>query len=130
MNLFCCYFGVLFVLCVCVWFFVCLFLFGFFVVFFFSRGRVSLYSPSCPVTHSVDQAGFELRNPPASASRVLGLKARAAAVQHKLIISSYSTFRSLAKDFRQGIRLLYLKRFSLHILWPYKLLHVAVVLLG
>ena len=25
--------------------------------------------------HSVDQAGLELRNPPASASRVLGLKA-------------------------------------------------------
>jgi hypothetical protein len=28
-----------------------------------------------PGTHSVDQAGLELRNPPASASRVLGLKA-------------------------------------------------------
>jgi hypothetical protein len=34
-----------------------------------------LYSPGCPGTHSVDQAGLELRNPPASASRVLGLKA-------------------------------------------------------
>ena len=31
-------------------------------------------SPGCPGTHSVDQAGLELRNPPASASRVLGLK--------------------------------------------------------
>jgi hypothetical protein len=30
--------------------------------------RVSLYSPGCPGTHSVDQAGLELRNPPASAS--------------------------------------------------------------
>jgi hypothetical protein len=39
------------------------------------RDRVSLYSPGCPGTHSVDQAGLELRNPPASASRVLGLKA-------------------------------------------------------
>jgi hypothetical protein len=29
----------------------------------------------CPGTYSVDQAGLELRNPPASASRVLGLKA-------------------------------------------------------
>jgi hypothetical protein len=28
----------------------------------------------CPGTHFVDQAGLELRNPPASASRVLGLK--------------------------------------------------------
>jgi hypothetical protein len=50
-------------------FFVCLFLS--FLVF---RDRVSLYSPGCAGTHSVDQAGLELRNPPASASRVLGLK--------------------------------------------------------
>jgi hypothetical protein len=42
---------------------------------FFSRDRVSLYSPGCPGTHFVDQAGLELRNPPASASQVLGLKA-------------------------------------------------------
>jgi hypothetical protein len=39
------------------------------------RDSVSLYSPGCPGTHSVDQAGLELRNLPASASRVLGLKA-------------------------------------------------------
>jgi hypothetical protein len=38
------------------------------------QDRVSLYSPGCPGTHFVDQAGLELRNPPASASRVLGLK--------------------------------------------------------
>ena len=44
------------------------------LVFVF-RDRVSLYSPSCPGTHSVDQAGLKLRNPPASASQVLGLKA-------------------------------------------------------
>ncbi|GAB1286311.1 Protein SCAI [Apodemus speciosus] len=36
--------------------------------------RVSLCSPGCPGTYSVDQAGLELRNPPASASQVLGLK--------------------------------------------------------
>jgi hypothetical protein len=36
--------------------------------------RVSLYSPGCPGTHFVDQAGLELRNLPASASWVLGLK--------------------------------------------------------
>jgi hypothetical protein len=46
--------------------------FFFFLVF---RDRVSLCSSGCPGTHSVDQAGLELRNPPASASRVLGLKA-------------------------------------------------------
>jgi hypothetical protein len=63
----------------------------FFVVFFWFWGfwgvvlfvclfvcfqdRVSLFSPGCPGTHFVDQAGLELRNPPASASQVLGLKA-------------------------------------------------------
>jgi hypothetical protein len=44
-----------------------------FVCFVF-RDRVSLYSPSCPGTHFVDQAGLKLRNPPVSASQVLGLK--------------------------------------------------------
>jgi hypothetical protein len=38
------------------------------------RGRVSLWSPGWPGTHSVDQAGLELRNPSASASQVLGSK--------------------------------------------------------
>jgi hypothetical protein len=38
------------------------------------RDRVYLYNPGCPGTHFVDQAGLELRNPPASASQVLGLK--------------------------------------------------------
>jgi hypothetical protein len=52
--------------------FVCFVLFCF-VLFF--RDRVSLCSPGCPGTHFVDQAGLELRNPPASASQVLGLKA-------------------------------------------------------
>jgi hypothetical protein len=50
----------------------------FFVLFYFGLvfpDRVSLCSPGCPGTHFVDQAGLKLRNPPASASRVLGLKA-------------------------------------------------------
>jgi hypothetical protein len=51
----------------------CFILFCFFVLFF--RDRVSLYSPGCPGTHSVDQARLELIDPPNSASRVLGLKA-------------------------------------------------------
>jgi hypothetical protein len=46
-----------------------------FVFCFFFQDRVSLCSPGCPGTHSVEQAGLEHRNPPASASRVLGLKA-------------------------------------------------------
>jgi hypothetical protein len=40
----------------------------------YTPDKVSLCSPGCPGTHSVDQAGLELRNPPASASQVLGLK--------------------------------------------------------
>jgi hypothetical protein len=51
-----------------------LFLF-YFILFFFFRDRVSLCSSGCPGTHSVDQAGLKLRNPPASASQMLGLKA-------------------------------------------------------
>jgi hypothetical protein len=47
------------------------------IIFYFLvfRDRVSLYSSGCPGTHFVDQAGLELRNPSASASRVLGSKA-------------------------------------------------------
>jgi hypothetical protein len=50
--------------------FVCLF-----VCFFVFRDRVSPCSPGCSGTHFVDQAGLKLRNLPASASLVLGLKA-------------------------------------------------------
>jgi hypothetical protein len=46
-----------------------------FLFCFVFRDRVSLYTPGCPRTHFVDQADLELRNPPASASQVLGLKA-------------------------------------------------------
>jgi hypothetical protein len=55
----------------------------FFLVF---RDRVSLCSPGCPGTHSVDQAGLELRNLPASASQVLGLKACATTAQPIFLI--------------------------------------------
>jgi hypothetical protein len=57
------------------------FSFGFWFLVF--QDRVSLCSPGCPRTHSVDQAGLKLRNPPASASRVLGLKAYATTAQLK-----------------------------------------------
>jgi hypothetical protein len=49
------------------------FCFLFFVCLFFETGF--LCSPGYPGTPFVDQAGLELRNPPASASQVLGLKA-------------------------------------------------------
>jgi hypothetical protein len=59
-----------------------LFCFLFFVLFCFVFLRqVSLYSPGCAGTHFVNQAGLELRNPPASASRVPGLKACATTAQ-------------------------------------------------
>jgi hypothetical protein len=45
-------------------------LFFFFLVF---QDRVSLCSTGCSGTHSVDQTGLKLRNPPVSASQVLGL---------------------------------------------------------
>jgi hypothetical protein len=63
-----------------------------FKTFFFFRDRVSLYSPGCPGTHFVDQAGLELRNPPASASQVLGLNACATT---------------------PGLKLFYIKNFSI-----------------
>jgi hypothetical protein len=44
----------------------------FFFFWFFETGF--LCSLGCPGTHFVDQAGLELRNPPVSASQVLGLK--------------------------------------------------------
>jgi hypothetical protein len=53
----------------------CLFVFCFVLFGLVFRDRVSLCSPGCPGTHFVDQAGLKLRNPPASASRMLGLKA-------------------------------------------------------
>jgi hypothetical protein len=55
-------------------FFVLVFCFCLLVFFVFFQDRVSLYSPGCPGTHFVDQASQELRNLPASASQVLGLK--------------------------------------------------------
>jgi hypothetical protein len=58
----------------------------FFVCLFVFQDRVSLCSPGCPVTHFVDQTGLELRNPPASVSQVLGLKACTTTARLKFII--------------------------------------------
>jgi hypothetical protein len=64
--------------------FVCLFVLFCFVL----TDRVSLYSPGCPGTHFVDQAGLELRNPPASASQVLGLRACATTARQNFILKN------------------------------------------
>jgi hypothetical protein len=55
--------------CLCIFFIYLLFLY----FWFFKTGFLCI--PDCPGTHFVDQAGLELRNPPASASQVLALKA-------------------------------------------------------
>ena len=59
--------------------------FFFFPFVFFFRDRVSLCSPGCPGTHFVDQAGLKLRNPPASAPQVLGLKACATTARPEIL---------------------------------------------
>jgi hypothetical protein len=65
--------------------------------FFSPQDRVSLYSPGCPGTYFVDQAGLELRNPPASASGVLGLKACATTpcTVPLLLLFTYMVFRGV-----------------------------------
>jgi hypothetical protein len=55
---------------------------------FVLQDKVSLCSPGCPGTHSVDQPGLELRNPLASASQVLGLKACATTAWQMLYLLS------------------------------------------
>jgi hypothetical protein len=69
----------------------------FFFFFFFSFSRVSLCSPGCPGTHSVDQAGLEPRNPPASAFPSAGVKG----VRHhaQLVLSLYSFPLALSQSF-------------------------------
>ncbi|GAB1293533.1 NEDD8-activating enzyme E1 regulatory subunit [Apodemus speciosus] len=65
---------------------------------------VSLCSSGCPGTHSVDQAGLELRNPPASASQVLGLKACATTARtNGRIPKSYKEKEDFRDLIRQGI---------------------------
>ena len=54
--------------------------------FVFHWNKVSLCSPGCPGLLSLDQAGFKLRNPPASVSRGLGLKVCAA---QRIFICNY-----------------------------------------
>jgi hypothetical protein len=69
-------------------------LFCFFVCFVF-RDRVSLCSPGCPGTHSVDQAGLELRDPPVSASQVLGLQACTTTAWLKVMDLKYYLFSGI-----------------------------------
>ena len=81
-----------------------LFLFAWFLVFF--QDRVSLCSPGCPGTHSVEHAGLKFKNLPASASQVLELKACAITawlsyffssdIQHQVSCRIYQALKSTA----------------------------------
>ena len=95
--------------------YVCLFCFWFFWFLGFGvfggggvQDSVSLCSPSCPGTHSVDQADLELRNSPASASQVLGLKACATTAQHEPLL------KPITKPF-QRLQQALLKASALHL---------------
>jgi hypothetical protein len=57
-----------------------------FFLFLVFWDRVSLCSPGCPGTHSVDQAGLKLRSLPVFASQVLGIKGVS---HHCLTYNSY-----------------------------------------
>ena len=82
--------------------FLLLLLFCFVFCFFFFSDRVSLCNPRCPGTHSVDQAGIELRNVTASATQVLGLKACATTPGWKVIfVSVYSVQIKLLNNLYQ-----------------------------
>ena len=67
------------------------------VLFCLFPDRVSLCSPGCPGTHSVDQAGLELRNLPVSASQVLGLKAYASIAQLYIFFSYQFHLKDIIK---------------------------------
>jgi hypothetical protein len=82
------------------------------LIFFFPPlvfwDRVSLYSSGCPGTHFVDQAGLKLRNLPASASQVLGLKACATTPSSGIVYFCWKSqgikfIRSAARSLRKLI---------------------------
>jgi hypothetical protein len=78
----------------------------FFFFFFGFLDRVSLYSPGCPRTHFVDQAGLKLRNPPASASQVLGFKAWATTPGQKLSINEVEFYATDFVELRPDAQIL------------------------
>jgi hypothetical protein len=65
-----------------------------FFCFLFFQDRVSLCNPGCPWTHSVDQAGLELRNSLVPAFQVLWLKACATRPSFNILLdqSNFDAF--------------------------------------
>jgi hypothetical protein len=84
--------------------------------------RIFLCSPGCPGTHFVDQAGLELRNPPASASQVLGLKMCATTPGKKSLFFKIGLTKlsKLAVNFQSS-------RFGFLNLWSYRIMPVIPV---
>jgi len=62
-----------------------------FLFFFFETGFLCI-ALACPGTHFVDQVGLKLRNPPASASQVLGLKVCATTTHPAQVYEVTSSF--------------------------------------
>ena len=60
------------------------------LVWFFETESLCVVLPGCVGSHSVDQASLELRNLPASASQVLGLKACAITARLDLFMYEYN----------------------------------------
>jgi hypothetical protein len=75
---------------------------SFFILFLAFQDRVSLYSPGCPGTHSVNQAALKLRNLPAS--QVLGLKAYAPLPGLKLLILIFLQVQAFKKKVIKKIK--------------------------
>jgi hypothetical protein len=70
----------------------------FFILFFLGFFKTGfLCSPGCPGTHFVNQAGLELRNLPASASQVLGLKVCTTTARHGIFLD-FSFFFFLLEE--------------------------------
>jgi hypothetical protein len=67
---------------------------------FFKTGFLYVASPGCPETHSVDQAGLELRSPPASASE-LGLQVCATSPGSRCLFSENCWMKE-EKRFQNG----------------------------
>ena len=67
----------------------------------------SLCRPSCPETHSIDQAGLKLTNLPASASQVLGLKVCVTTARLRLLFLSTTTSLRVAQSLSMWVWLKY-----------------------
>jgi hypothetical protein len=92
--------------------------------FFFDFSRQGFSGPGCPGTHSVNQADLKLRNPPASASQVLGLKVCTTTALHNpvsfYVMLPYSKILRSALKPSQDLKYLCVLVFFKYHLAPYR----------